>query len=118
MSAITTTLQEGLNDLPFAGPAISDLERLVDREPSQLRALRTFLDWLSSPPLDARLQRIMDEEAFGNDRVTIIMPDDPAFPRLPFTFCVDVQDLRVRVMVRKQPEPTPVILRIEELVPA
>lgn len=118
MKTILPNSNEGLNSLPFAGPAISDLERLMKRAPSQLRALRKLLDWLSTPPLAERLQHIRDEDAFGNDRIHIIMPDDPAFPRLPFTFAVEVQDLRVKVMVRKVPELTVIILRIEELVPA
>ena len=111
-------ITDGLNELPFSGAAISDLEGLMHREPPQLRALRTLLNWLATPPLQPKLQKIRSEEAFGNDRIHIIMPDDPAYPGLPFIFAVEVQDLRVKVMIRKKPEPTPVILRIEELVPA
>jgi hypothetical protein len=109
MSTLFASRPDGLNELPFAGAAITDLERLTRRESGKLRALRGFLDWLSTPPLGARLQTIRDMEAMGSRRIRIIM-------ERPFTFAVEVQDLLVRVMIRNLPEPTPVVLHIDELV--
>lgn len=102
---------DGLNELPFGGAAITDLERLTRREPGKLRALRGFLDWLGTPPLSARVQTIREMEKMGNRRIRIIMEH-------PLTFAVEVQDLLVRVMIRNLPGPTPVVLHIDELVAA